>query len=88
MKLPPELLSLLDAIYAPQAALMGLSQYISLSIIGVIIAALLGFAGFVLARMGYKPLWALLLLVPTVGVIAMWVLAYRKFPREKESKKS
>jgi hypothetical protein len=76
---------LLDTLYAPQAWFLGLSPYISMSLVGVIVAALLAFAGFVLARLGYKPLWALLLLVPTVGVIAMWVLAYRKFPREKLS---
>jgi hypothetical protein len=85
MNLSPETLSLLDAAYAPQAWFLSLSPYISLSIVGVIIAALLACSGFVLARLGYKPLWALLLIVPTVGVIAMWVLAYRKFPREKIS---
>jgi hypothetical protein len=84
MTLPPELVSLLDAAYAPQAWFLSLSPYISMSLVGVVVAALLAFSGFVLARMGYKPLWALLLLVPTVGVIAMWVLAYREFPREKK----
>jgi len=73
----------LDALYAPQKALLALSPYISLTLIGLIIASLLGLAGIVLARLGMKPLWSLVVLVPTLGVAAVWVLALRAFPRER-----
>lgn len=77
---------LLNTLYAPQAWFLALSPILAYTVIGVVIAALLGCAGFILARLGYKPLWALLLLLPTVNVIAVWVLAYRQFPREKSGK--
>lgn len=73
----------LDTLYAPQAWLMGFSPYIYVTVIGIVIAAALGLAGFTLARMGHRPLWALLLLVPTAIVVALWVLAFTRFPRER-----
>ncbi|NDE90729.1 MAG: hypothetical protein EB059_06275 [Alphaproteobacteria bacterium] len=75
--------TILDALYAPLAWFMGLNQYFSMTVVGLMIAAALAIAGFVLARMGYKPLWALLLIVPTANVIALWVLALVRFPIEK-----
>ena len=79
-----QLTPILDALYAPQAWFMSLSQYVSLTIIGLMIAAALTLAGFILARMGYKPLWALVLLPPTINVLGLWVLALIKFPIEKK----
>jgi ABC-type transport system involved in cytochrome bd biosynthesis fused ATPase/permease subunit len=80
------IIPILDAIYAPRAWFLALSPYISMTITGLVIAALLTFSGFLLARMGYKPLWALLILVPFgADIIALWTLAYRPFPREKIS---
>lgn len=82
-----QLLPVLDALYAPQAWFLAQSRYVSLTIIGLMIAAALTLSGFILARMGYKPLWALVLLPPTVNVIGLWVLAFTPFPREKLSNK-
>ncbi len=79
-----QLIPILDALYAPQAWFLSQPKYISMAIVGLMIAATLTLAGFILARMGYKPLWALLLVVPTVSVIGLWVLALVKFPREKQ----
>lgn len=79
-----QLTPILDSLYAPQAWFMSLSQYVSLTIIGLMIAAALTLAGFILARMGYKPLWALVLLPPTINVLGLWVLALIKFPIEKK----
>lgn len=79
-----QLIPILDALYAPQAWFMGQSRYISLTIIGLMIAMALTLAGFILARLGYKPLWALLLLPPNVNVIGLWLLALIKFPIEKK----
>jgi hypothetical protein len=80
-----ELLKLYDALYAPQAWFLSLSPYISMSIVGLMVTGMLGCAGFALARMGYKPLWALLLLAPTISVAALWVVAFLPFPREKQT---
>jgi hypothetical protein len=49
--------------------------------IGVLIVALMGFAAFALVRAGLSPLWALALLIPTVSLIALWVVAYIRWPR-------
>lgn len=78
-----QLIPIFDALYAPQAWFLGLSRYISLTIIGLMIAGALTLAGFILARLGYKPLWALVLLPPTANVIGLWALAFIKFPIEK-----
>ena len=74
------IISVLDALYKPQAMFLALSPYISMTIVGLMIAAALTLAGFILARMGYKPLWAITLIVPTLNVIAIWVLAVVTFP--------
>jgi hypothetical protein len=76
-------LDLLDQLYAPQAWFLNLSPYVSMTLLGLIVAAMLGLAGVALARLGYKPLWALVLLVPTLCLVGVWAIAYLKFPREK-----
>ena len=78
-----QLISILDALYAPQAWFLSQSRILSLTTMGLLVAGTLTLAGFILARLGYKPLWALLLIVPTANVISLWVLALIKFPREK-----
>ncbi len=75
--------NLLDTLHAPMHSFLSLSPYISMTITGVLMAIMLALAGVVLARMGRKPLWALLMIVPVVNAVALWVLAARKFPREK-----
>lgn len=80
---PENIKLLFDALYAPQAWLLAQNPYISMTFIGFVLAAALALSGFVLARMGHKPLWAILVIVPTVQIIALWVLALTKFPREK-----
>ncbi len=37
-------------------------------------------AGWVAAKAGRSPLWALLLLVPYVNVLAVWLFAYARWP--------
>lgn len=78
-----QIISILNALYAPQAWFLSLSPWVSMGIAGLCVAAAIGLAGFILARAGYKPLWALILLVPTVNVLGLWLLAFRKFPRER-----
>ncbi len=74
---------LLDALIAPQQYFLNLPPVISMTILGLILTGILACAGFVLARMGYKPLWALLLPIPYLSILAAWLAAYRTFPREK-----
>jgi hypothetical protein len=50
-------------------------------VIGLQIAALIGFAAFASVKMGLTPLWTLLLVVPTVSVPVLWVVAYLRWPR-------
>jgi predicted ABC-type exoprotein transport system permease subunit len=38
----------------------------------------------ILRRIGYSRAWALLWLIPIVNIIALWVLASAKWPRDHE----
>lgn len=77
------LLPVLDRLYMPQAWLLAQSPYVSMTLIGLLFTLVLSLAGFVLARLGYKPLWALLLIVPTFNIVVLWALALLPFPRER-----
>lgn len=74
--------SFLILLHAPQAWFLGLPHALCLSIAGLLLATMLALAGFVLARLGYRPLWALVLLIPTLGIVGVWWLSIRRFPRE------
>jgi hypothetical protein len=67
---------------------LGTPYWLYLLIVGLYVAALIGLAGWVLARTGRSPLWSLLLLVPTVNVVAIWALAYAKWPRFEAGRKN
>lgn len=64
----------LDTLASPFTWLMHLPQWQGFLLIGFILTYTLAMAGFVLARLGIKPLWSLLLLVPYLNVIGLWVL--------------
>lgn len=38
--------------------------------------------GFILKRLGFNPLWAVLSFVPAIGVPALWLLAFIRWPRD------
>jgi hypothetical protein len=40
--------------------------------------------GFILKRLGFNPLWALLAFVPAVGVPALWLLAFIGWPQRAQ----
>jgi len=63
--------------------LMSLPPWLGYLILGLEILVFVSCAGFVLARLGHKPFWALLLLVPVLQVALWWGLAYTIWPREK-----
>lgn len=56
-------------------------------VLGIIVLGLVGASGFVLARLGIKPLWAVCLVVPFVQIISIWALAYIKWPRDSSVQK-
>jgi hypothetical protein len=61
--------------------LMLLPTWLGYLIMGMLILLLLALAGFVLARLGFKPLWSLLLIVPFAQVVVVWALALCRWPR-------
>jgi hypothetical protein len=63
--------------------LMALPYWLGYLVLGVLVLGLIGGAGFILARLGISPLWALLLVVPVGQLIAYWWLAYAAWPRER-----
>ena len=42
-------------------------------------------AGTVLKRLGFSPWWALLCFVPVVALLAFWMLAFVRWPRDAET---
>lgn len=60
---------------------LSLPAWLSLLIVSLIVAGRIGFAGFVLAKTGRSPLWALVLMVPLAEILAVWALAYARWPR-------
>ena len=60
---------------------------VSLIIIGIMLTWTLAAGSFLLARLGIKPLWVLLLVVPGLNVLAIWLFAYVRWPRYEEAKR-
>ncbi len=65
--------------------LMAMPATLGYLVLGIIVLGFIGAAGFVLARLGIKPLWAVVLVVPVVQIISLWVMAYIKWPRKGTS---
>jgi hypothetical protein len=79
------MIALLDLLHAPFMWFFQQPPWIGYTIVGLLLFYALGMAGFILARLGIKPLWALTLLVPWVNVAALWWLALGKWPVQKKS---
>lgn len=73
---------LLDWLFTQTA----IPEWLFLLIVGIILAARIGFAGYVLARAGFSPLWSLVLLVPLADIPAIWLFAYARWPRYKAAR--
>lgn len=66
--------------------LMQLPAGLGYAVLGVLVLGYVSGAGFILARLGYKPLWALLLCIPFVQVAAWYLLIGQKmWPRERDT---
>lgn len=66
------------------ALLQALPFTLGYLLLGVIVVGFVSASGFVLARLGIKPLWAVLLVVPYAQIIVFWVLAYMPWPRQSQ----
>lgn len=73
-----EILVLLDAL---SGWFLALPRALMLFIYGLLLTYTIAAGGYALARSGVKPLWVLLLLVPTINLCALWLWAYRPWPR-------
>lgn len=67
--------------------LTGLPFWIEYLIAAVFVVYLIIAAGICLARSGHSPLWALLLLLPYIQIVAVWAFALIQWPKAKEKKK-
>lgn len=59
-----------------------MAPWLSHLIVSLVITYTLCIFGLVFLRTGRSPLWALVFLIPYAGVIALWVLAYVRWPRQ------
>jgi hypothetical protein len=62
--------------------LLQLPVWAAYLVLGFLVLGLLSASGFILARLGHSPLWALVLIVPLAQIIAYWTLALKRWPRE------
>ncbi len=61
--------------------LLSLEPWLAYLIIGLLITAKMGFAAVILVRAGRSPLWVFLLLFPILEAVAVWLLAFARWPR-------
>ena len=56
----------------------------------VMIAVVVYPLGRILNRIGFSPLWAIVMFIPLLNLIALWILAFTEWPgaREGESRNS
>lgn len=61
---------------------------IALLVIAPVAALMVVPAWRILQRAGHNGAWALLMLVPVLGFVVLWVLAFSKWPNDKDGKTS
>ena len=64
------------------AWLVTLHPVLSHSIVASYLLSVMILGGLVLVKARISPLWVFLLLVPLVNAIAIWMFAYRRWPRD------
>jgi hypothetical protein len=52
----------------------------------VVVGALLYPIGRILSRIGFSPLWSVLVFVPFVNLVALWVLASIDWPEQRDGR--
>lgn len=78
-----EFISLLDILHYPTAWFYHLPEWIGYTLLGLMMMLALTAGGFILARMGIKPLFVLFLLIPVVQIVVFWILAYAPWQAER-----
>jgi hypothetical protein len=48
------------------------------------VAAMLYPTGRILRRLGFSPLWSILMFLPLINVIALWLLAFSEWPANRD----
>jgi hypothetical protein len=76
------LLALLDNVAALSGWFFALPQSAAYLIYGLLLAYSIAAGGFVLARLGLKPLWSLILIVPTLNLVGLFFCAYSRWPAQ------
>lgn len=59
----------------------GLPLWSGYLLVGMLGGYSLFLAGLTVVRTGHHVLWTLLLVVPVLNIVAVWLLAYRRWPR-------
>jgi hypothetical protein len=52
----------------------------------VMIAVVVYPVGHILNRLGFSPLWSILIFIPLVNLIALWILAFTEWPAAGETR--
>lgn len=73
-------MAFLDQIAGLSSWFWDLPRTLIFFVYGVLLTYSIAAGGYALARSGIKPLWVLLIIVPTVNVVALWVWAYVRWP--------
>jgi len=68
----------------PTLLLLNLPPFIGYTILGLLVMTTIILNGLALAKMRFSPLWAVLLLVPYLQIALFWLVAYKKWPVEKQ----
>jgi hypothetical protein len=77
--------ALLALYAAPWSAIFALEAWQANLIASLLTLARLSFAGWVLAKTGRSPVWALIALVPFAELAGLWALAYARWPSVGDS---
>lgn len=52
----------------------------------VMVAALVYPVGRILRRIGFSPLWSIVMFIPLINLIALWILAFTEWPSGKRDR--
>ncbi|MCW2238280.1 isoprenylcysteine carboxyl methyltransferase (ICMT) family protein YpbQ [Azospirillum canadense] len=75
------IVSLLNTVYwQPWAAIMSSDPWTSNLVMAILLMLKLVFGGWVVAKGGRSPLWALVMLINGADILAMWLYAYIRWP--------
>ncbi|QCN95366.1 hypothetical protein D3093_08910 [Azospirillum argentinense] len=81
MEMLESIVALLNAVYwQPWAAIMSTDPWTANLVMAILLMLKLIFGGWVLAKGGRSPLWALVLLINGADILAMWLYAYIRWP--------